>query len=227
MSRERRGALGIARTHQGCAEEHGALASRRARDGFRPPLAAQADEDLIGLLCEGDVGAFEELYARLQAPAYALANRLVRDPALAEEVVQDAFTAVWRRCGQYRVDRGSPRSWVLRIVHNHAIDGLRSQLRHDSRRVEEPDVESRRAAPELTDVEASRHEDSRTLRKILGLLPDEQRQVLELSYFADLSQHQIATALHVPLGTIKGRARLGLARMRTQLEGAFAGAVTP
>jgi RNA polymerase sigma-70 factor (ECF subfamily) len=170
------------------------------------------------LVQQGRIDALEMLYRRVGAAAVALAFQLTRDAALAEEVAQEAFIAIWRRSLQYRSDRGSPRSWMLGIVHNHAIDGLRSSLRHDSRRALIDGSHEHRAAPESIEDEFCLLEQTRTLRRMLARVPPEQRQILELAFFADQSHSQIARVLGLPLGTVKGRARLGLVHMRSQLD---------
>lgn len=186
--------------------------------GDNRALAARSDEELMQLVQQGRVDAYEVLYARVAGAAFGLARQLTRNTALAEEVTQDAFVTIWRRSRQYRSDRGSVRSWMLRIVHNHAIDGLRSSLRHDSRRALIDGTHERQASPDSTEVEVSLREQTRTLRRMLQRLPADQRQVLELAFFGDLSHSQIARTLDLPMGTVKGRARLGLGRMRNQLD---------
>lgn len=172
----------------------------------------------MGLVQQGRVDAYEVLYARVSGVALGLARRLTSNAALAEEVTQDAFVTIWRNSHSYRPERGTVRSWTLRIVHNHAIDGVRRGRRHDSRRAAADGCEERRPAPESTEREVGRREQSRALRRMLARLPPEQRHVLELAFFGDLSHSQIARALDVPMGTVKGRARLGLGRMRSQLD---------
>jgi RNA polymerase sigma-70 factor (ECF subfamily) len=181
-------------------------------------LAERSDEQLMVLVQQGRIDAYEVLYARVAGAALGLARQLTRNQALAEEVTQEAFVTIWRSSRQYRPERGSVRSWMLRIVHNHAIDGLRSSLRHDSRRALIDDTHERQAAPESTEVEVGLREQTRTLRRMLERLPPEQRQILELAFFGDLSHSQIARALDLPMGTVKGRARLGLGHMRNQLD---------
>lgn len=181
-------------------------------------FAHRSDEELMRLIQQGRIDAYEALYARVSGVALGVARQVTRNAALAEEVTQDAFVTIWRHSRQYRPERGSVRSWMLRIVHNHAIDGLRSSLRHDSRRALVDGCEERQPAPESTECEVGRREQSRTLRRMLAGLPCEQRRVLELAFFGDLSHSEIARALDLPMGTVKGRARLGLGRMRDQLD---------
>lgn len=191
----------------------------------RSGLLECSDETLMRLVQQGRVDAFEVLYGRVVGAAVGLARQITRNTALAEDVTQDAFITIWRESRQYRPERGSVRSWMLRIVHNHAIDGLRSSLRHDSRRAPIADAHERQSARESTELEVSLREQARTLRRMLEQLPFEQRRVLELAYFDDLSQSQIARVLSLPMGTVKGRARLGLGRMRDQLNDRVAAAL--
>jgi RNA polymerase sigma-70 factor (ECF subfamily) len=191
------------------------------RDLDRPvaTLADLADEDLMHLVRKGDSAAFEVVYERHATAAFSLAYRMVGTRNTAEDVVQDAFLSLWRSGGRYERTRGSVRTWVLGIVHNRAIDSLRRSMRHDRRRVSDEGIEERFEAKELTDVDAARNEEAREVRDALKALPDEQCQVIELAYFGGLSQSEIATMLDTPIGTVKGRMRLGLTKMRSHLGG--------
>ena len=109
------------------------------------------------------------------------------------------------------------RSWVLGVVHNRAIDALRRHVARDSRDVADEGIAERLPARELTEVEAARREQSHAVRGALAELPQEQRQVIELAYFGGFTHSQIADMLGAPVGTIKGRMRLGLTKMRLSL----------
>jgi RNA polymerase sigma-70 factor, ECF subfamily len=176
-----------------------------------------ADEDLMALVCDGHARAFEVVFDRHAGLALSLAYRICGRRATAEEVVQEAFLSLWRSSARYDPARGSVRSWILGAVHNRAIDALRRHVVRDSRDVHDTSLAERVPARELTDAEAARREDSRRVRGALGELPAEQRQVIELAYFGGFSQSQIAEMLGAPLGTVKGRMRLGLSRLRMQL----------
>jgi RNA polymerase sigma-70 factor, ECF subfamily len=191
------------------------------RDRDRPvaTLADLADEDLMHLVRKGDSAAFEVVYERHATAAFSLAYRMVGTRNAAEDVVQDAFLSLWRAGGRYERSRGSVRTWVLGIVHNRAIDALRRTMRHDRRRASDEGIEERFEAKELTDVDAARNEEAREVRDALKALPDEQCKVIELAYFGGFSQSEIATMLDTPIGTVKGRMRLGLKRMRGHLGG--------
>jgi len=176
-----------------------------------------ADEELMYLVQDGNPDAFELMYDRHGGPAFSLAYRIVGDRTVAEDVVQEAFLSIWRSRARYRRDRGSVRSWVLGIVHHRTIDALRRNLVHDRRRASAEGIEERHEARELTDVEAARRDEARTVRAALEGLPDEQCRVIELAYFGGFTHTQIADMLAMPVGTVKGRMRLGLEKMRRQL----------
>jgi RNA polymerase sigma-70 factor, ECF subfamily len=177
-----------------------------------------ADEELMPLIGEKDAAAFGVFYDRHSAAAYSLAYRIVGERAAAEDVTQEAFVSIWRSGARYDRGRGSVRSWTLGIVRNRAIDLLRSrssrvpQLGFDDEAVLE-----QRPASELTDTEALRRETAREVRGALDDLPGEQSKVIELAYFGGFSQSEIATMIGVPLGTVKGRMRLGLEKIRGRL----------
>jgi RNA polymerase sigma-70 factor (ECF subfamily) len=137
--------------------------------------------------------------------------------ALAEDVVQEAFLSLWRSGAHYDRARGSVRTWVLGVVHNRAIDALRRRTTRERGRVSDEGIEERVAAPERTDVEFARRDEAREIRDALEQLPDEQSRVIELAYFGGLTHLQIASMLDAPVGTVKGRMRLGLAKMRMAL----------
>jgi RNA polymerase sigma-70 factor, ECF subfamily len=176
-----------------------------------------ADEELMALVREGHARAFEIVFDRHAGPAFSLAYRMCGRRALAEEVVQEAFISLWRSGARYDRTRGSVRSWVLGVVHNRAIDALRRHVARDSRDVADEGLAERMPAPELTDVEAARREESLAVRNALQELPEEQRQVIELAYFGGFSHTQIAEMVGAPVGTIKGRMRLGLGKLRLSL----------
>ena len=170
------------------------------------------------LVRRGHASAFEVVYDRHCDVAFSLAYRMCAQRALAEDIVQEAFVSLWRSGARYDRTRGSVRTWILGIVHNRAIDALRRRSVRERGRVSDEGLEERMPAPELTDAEAARREEAREIRAALQALPDEQSRVLELAYYGGLTQAQIATMLDTPVGTVKGRMRLGLAKMRTALE---------
>jgi RNA polymerase sigma-70 factor (ECF subfamily) len=176
-----------------------------------------ADEEVMQLIQNGDPRAFELLYDRHGGASFSLAYRMVANRPAAEDITQEAFLSIWRSRLRYDAARGSVRTWVLGIVHNRAIDGLRRNLVHERRRGSMEGFEERQEAPERTDVEVARREEARSVRSALETLPDEQRKTIELAYFGGFSQSQIAEMLETPIGTVKGRMRLGLDKLRGQL----------
>ena len=181
-----------------------------------------ADEEVMQLVQDGNPRAFELLYDRHGGAAFSLSYRMVGNRVTAEDVTQEAFLSIWRSRLRYDQTRGSVRTWVLGIVHNRAVDALRRNVVHDRRRETMDGVEERHEARERTDVEVARREEARTIRTALDTLPDEQRKTIELAYFGGYSHSQIADLLSEPVGTVKGRMRLGLDKMRRQLAEGYA-----
>ena len=180
-------------------------------------LRSLADEDVMQLVRRGDARAFELIYERHSAAAFSLAYRMMGTRSGAEDVTQDAFLSLWRSGARYDRARGSVRTWVLGIVHHRAIDALRRATVHDRRRAGDEGIEERFEARERTDVEAARREEAGTIRGALSSLPADQSQVIELAYFGGFTHTEIADMLDAPVGTVKGRMRLGLKKMRAQL----------
>jgi RNA polymerase sigma-70 factor (ECF subfamily) len=184
----------------------------------RPQTIANdvSDEELMLRIARRDDVALAQLHDRYRALAFAVAQRVVKDPARAEDVVQDAFLAIWRRAGSYAPGRGSVRTWLTSVVRNRAIDIVRATR---ERPVGEEDgmlLALEDGAPEVHDQVAASIEGEAT-RRALGKLPDGQRQAIALAYFAGLSHSEIADRTGLPLGTVKSRVRLGLQRMRHAL----------
>jgi RNA polymerase sigma-70 factor (ECF subfamily) len=180
-------------------------------------LRELADEELMQLLRRGEARAFEVVYDRHCAVAFSLAYRMVGLRATAEEVVQEAFLALWRSNARYDRSRGSVRTWILGIVHNRAVDALRRAMVHDRRRASDEGIEERFESGERTDAEVARRDEAREVRTALDALPADQLRVIELAYFGGFTHAEIASMLEEPLGTVKGRMRLGLAKMRDRL----------
>jgi RNA polymerase sigma-70 factor, ECF subfamily len=177
-----------------------------------------ADEDLMQLAGDGDVRAFELIFDRHAAPSFSLAYRMCHRRAIAEDVVQETFLSLWRNAGRYERTRGSVRSWVLTVARNRAIDALRRARGSDSRNAGDHGIAERLAAPERTETEVVRRDDARRTRLALETLPPEQRRAIELAYFDGFTHAQIAQVLDLPAGTVKGRIRLGLQKLRYALE---------
>jgi RNA polymerase sigma-70 factor (ECF subfamily) len=181
-----------------------------------------ADEDLMVLVQRGDARAFEALYDRHGSAAFSLAYRIAGNRSAAEDIVQEAFLSIWRSAVRYEPERGNLRSWMLSVVHNRAIDWLRRSLQHDRRRADAEGIEERSAARELTDAEAFRRDEAQTVRTVMERLPADQLRVVELAYFGGFTHSQIAEMLDMPLGTVKGRMRLALDKLREGLAEAVA-----
>jgi RNA polymerase sigma factor (sigma-70 family) len=183
-------------------------------------LTGPRDRELVERIATGDEDAFRGLFRRYAPTANALARRIVRQPFLAEEIVQEAFLAVWRNPEGYDERRGSVRSWLMGMVHHRAVDLVR---REESQRRRAEEAGSSDAVIELEDVaervvlEVGAPEEQRAVRAALAELPTEQQQVIELMYFGGLSQSQIADRFGLPLGTVKSRTLLGMRRLRSAL----------
>lgn len=186
-------------------------------------LQRLADEDLMPLIAAQDPLAFQVFYDRHGGAAFSLAYRIVGSRQAAEDVTQEALLSIWRSGARFDRARGSVRAWTLGIVRNRAID----LLRRDAGRAPQPAFDSeeileRRPAEELTDAEALRRETAREVRGALRELPDEQSRVISLAFFGGFTHSEIAKMLGEPLGTIKGRMRLGMDKIRASLaEGAY------
>lgn len=176
---------------------------------------AQTDADVVPLLVAGDTAAIEAVYDRYRRLAFGLAFKILGDRMAAEDVVQDSFVAVWRRAHTFDPGRGHLRSWLLSIVRNRAIDRLRSiaTRREVGSSIDDAGISVSDAGWDHVEVEADRA----LVRKLLNDLPEGQRRAIELSYFGGMSHPQVAAALGLPVGTVKGRQRLGLEKMRLAL----------
>jgi RNA polymerase sigma-70 factor (ECF subfamily) len=180
-------------------------------------LRERADEDLMDLVSKGEARAFEVVFDRHGGLALSLAYRMCGRRAMAEDIVQEAFLSIWRTGARYDRNRGSVRSWILRTVHNRAVDALRRGVVRESRNVSDHQAAERIVAPERTEEEVGRREEVHRVRDALGELPTEQRRVIELAYFGGFTHTEIAEMLDQPIGTVKGRMRLGLTKLRLLL----------
>jgi RNA polymerase sigma-70 factor (ECF subfamily) len=175
------------------------------------------DQQLMAALARSDLRALEALYDRYARPAYALAYRIVGDRGGAEDVVQDAFLSAWRQAKSYRKERGSPRTWLMAIVHHRAIDRIRASAASATTLSLEELPDGPTEAPGVwQQVWAGLRGDA--VRRALEQLPPEQKKSLELAYFSGYTQTEIAELMGVPLGTVKGRMRMGLQKLRAWLE---------
>ncbi len=175
------------------------------------------DEDLISLVGAGDAFAFSALHDRHSRATYSLAYRMLGERQAAEDLAQDAFLKLWRSAGSYRAERGSVRTWMLSVVRNQGIDRLRSQASYWKTQ-EKAEAEAPRSQPSEAFAETWRKCRRDRVREVLKDLPHTQHQVLALTHFSDLTNAEIAERLCVPLGTVKGRIRLGLKKLRNHPE---------
>ena len=177
-------------------------------------LAQVSDEALVSLVASSDEQALAELYDRFGRVAYGLALRILRDEALAQDAVQEAFLGVWRSADRYLPERAKASTWILTLVHRRAVDLVR---REDRRRGEPLDDAPEPVALSTVEGEATLGFQRRVVQEALKGLPADQREALELAYYGGLTQSELAERLGQPLGTIKSRMFMGLARLRDLL----------
>ncbi len=176
-------------------------------------LAHLSDEALVALVARADEEALAELYDRFGRVAYGLALRIVRDPALAEDAVQEGFLAVWRSAARFVAERAKASTWILTLIHRRAVDVVR---REQPRRAEPLETAPTEVGDD-TEVEAWRRLRRARIQEALKRLPDKQREALELAYYGGFTQSELADRLGEPLGTIKSRMFSGLASLRELL----------
>jgi RNA polymerase sigma-70 factor (ECF subfamily) len=179
------------------------------------PDATPPDDALIAALAGRDLDALAALYDRYARISYALAYRILGEAEAAEDVVHDGFISAWRGAASYRSERGNVRGWLLSIVHHRAVDVLR---RKTTFRPAPLEVAEQRASDDDTAEEAARNVDHQTVRAALEALPPAQRRTIELAYFGGYTHVELAAIMGVPLGTVKGRMRIGLQKLRRALE---------
>jgi RNA polymerase sigma-70 factor (ECF subfamily) len=187
--------------------------------------ATLEDRDLVRRVAEGDVWAFEAIYDRYNAQVLRFALRVTGGQRAAEEVTQDVFVSFWRSAGRYDTDRGALNTWLFAIARNRSVDWLRREARHaGGLQIDDAQVQDLEAAERTEQLVADRERSTR-VRQLLTGLPHEQRRVIELTYFRELTHSEIATADNIPLGTVKGRQRLGLKRLHRTLTSSPAAAL--
>jgi RNA polymerase sigma-70 factor, ECF subfamily len=176
-----------------------------------------SDDRLMCRVVEGDHGAFETIHERYRPLVFAMAMRMMRQPAAAEEVTQEAFLSLWRSAARYEPSRSTLRSWLLLLVRSRGIDSIRSGTRHGRDITIETVGREHLQAPGSTVEEVAKRDESRQMRQLVTNIPGKQRQVIELAFFNELTHGEIAKRLELPLGTVKGRLRLALARLHQAL----------
>jgi RNA polymerase sigma-70 factor (ECF subfamily) len=177
-------------------------------------LAHLSDEALVALAARSEQLALAELYDRFGRPAYGLALRILRDEALAEDAVQEAFLALWRTAPRFVPERGKASTWILTLVHRRAVDLVR---REERRRTDALDQAPEPESPDAVEEEAWLRLQRERVQDALRKLPDQQREAIELAYYGGFTQSELAERLGQPLGTIKSRMFMGLARLRELL----------
>jgi RNA polymerase sigma factor (sigma-70 family) len=183
---------------------------------LRKQHAHLSDEALVALVARSDDSALAELYDRYGRVAYGLALRVLRDPALAEDALQEAFLAVWRTAPRFVPERSKASTWILTLVHRRAVDLVRSQERRRGEPLEA--LLQGRATADPADEAAWLELERARVQDALRKLPDQQREALELAYYGGFTQSELAERLGEPLGTIKSRMFNGLSRLRDLLE---------
>jgi RNA polymerase sigma-70 factor (ECF subfamily) len=201
----------------GSADEPPAMTSGAYRRAQEHLDTQPSDATLLKRARTGDAAAFATVYDRHAAAAYSLARRMLQSPGPAQEVVQEAFLSLWR-ADSYCAQKGSLRNFLLGIVRNRAIDALRKNRRLSAKERHDDTVLSRLTAADHTDVEVEQRDTEQLLRAALTKLPDAQRQALDLAYFGGMTHVEIALRLNEPVGTIKGRIRLGLEKLRAEID---------
>lgn len=180
------------------------------------PDADRTDRETMERLANGDLGALDRLYEHYGAMSYSIAYRITGNSATAEDVVQEAFLGAWRNAARYADARGTVRTWLLSIVHHRAIDAVRRRRPT----TELPEIETGLPAvltmPDTWE-EVAEGLDREAIQFALGRISDVQREAIELAYFSGLTQTEIAERTGVPLGTVKGRMRLGLQGLRAAM----------
>jgi len=176
-----------------------------------------SDEELIAAICLHAEWAIELLYQRYHRFAYSLAYHILRDSTAAEDIVQEVFLSIWQKAASYQRQNGSVHRWLQAIVHHRAIDKVRAAAHRDYQWNTENEQDPPSEEPELWE-QAWYAEQQTLIRTALEQLPPEQRQIIELAYFGGYTHTEIAEQWNIPLGTVKGRMRLGLLKMKRLLQ---------
>lgn len=196
----------------------GILPRQSACLSYRPLLAYTTVEELLCQAAQGDQAAFRALYDQLADPVFGLIKRVLRDPALAEEVAQEVFLEVWRLAPRFDPDRGSARAWVMTMAHRRAVDRVRSEQSAQLRNQRVQDALLQAPADSVGDAVEARLL-RQEVRNALEGLTDLQRESIQLAYYGGLTYVEVAEQLNLPLATVKTRMRDGLLRLRRNLKG--------
>ena len=201
--------------------DHGQTVARNTRaervSTVGMPASTRDDHDLLAACADGDEQALASLYDRFGTVAYRLAVRVLRDPALAEDAVQEAFLAVWRQAAKFDPSRGRASTWILTLVHRRAVDLVRRQASFNALPDQLEVIGPRAFVAESADDDVALRETQGEVQAALATLSKAEREVLGLAYWGGLTQSEIATALGIPAGTVKSRTFSALARLREAL----------
>lgn len=185
-----------------------------------PPAVTERgprDAVLMEQIAEGSLGAFEELYDRYNTHAYRVAWAICQEVGLAEDAMQEAFLSVWQKCDSFQPALGSVASWLLSVVRHRAIDVIRRHWSHSTRRDDEHTLQSHNSPDDPTESVLTRSQTAH-LNTLLQALPEAQREVIVLAFYGQLTHTEIAAHLELPTGTVKGRMRLGLHKLRIDID---------
>lgn len=185
-----------------------------------PPVGLPAGPDLAYLLRQvgrGDEQSFASFYRSTSARVFGLVRRIVVDSAMSEEVTQEVFLQVWHKAGEFSPNLGSPLAWLMTLAHRRAVDRIRTEQAHRDRLSRWSTKEVQTPFDGVTDTVLA-HDEALALRAAFTALTDKQRQAIEMAFYNGLTYAQVAEALQAPLGTVKGRIRDGLGRLRSALE---------
>ena len=182
------------------------------------------DENLLTLIAHGDKDALEWFYERYSTQVFSLARYMLKDEAIAEEITQDVFLAVWQKASTFKANRGSPKGWLMSIAHHRVIDHVRSakRARASLDRMAQEMASMEKLYQVRTEDEAFRSIERQEIAAALQRIPEAQRTVILMSYFQGYSQSEIAEVLDQPLGTVKTRIRLGMQKLRAIFKSAAA-----
>jgi RNA polymerase sigma-70 factor (ECF subfamily) len=194
---------------------------------MRSQLAHLSEEALVALVARGDDTALAELYDRVGRMAYGLAFRVLRDERLAEDAVQEAFLVVWRTAAGFSAERAKATTWILTLVHRRAVDLVRREERRRTEPLGEAEGVADEAGSPSAEDAAWLHFERERVQQALSLLPDTQREAIELAYYGGFTQSELAERLGQPLGTIKSRMFAGLSRLRELLDESAEGTWKP
>ncbi len=177
---------------------------------------AAGDDELMARLQAGSSDAFEALYDRYRDRSYRVARSVCHDGGRSDDAVQEAFISIWRRGDTYRAQQGTVAAWLLAVVRNRAIDIVRRHDRHAARRADDNLLDDH-PAPDDVAAQVAARADAGLLQPLIAQIPVTQREVIMLAFYGGLSHTEIAAHLELPPGTVKGRMRLGMSKLRDEL----------